>query len=86
MTDDNILQLDFSVEPKVAPRRQNIMSRPIKYVCIEFENDERLEYDLDDQQGFYRETYTFEEAVDGSRKQHRLKVFNVFWAVKESVD
>lgn len=80
-----VLDLDFGVTKHVAPRRQNIMNRTIKHVCLIFENDEKLEYDLDDQQGFYRETLTFEEATDGSRIQNRLRIYNVFWAVKEIV-
>lgn len=80
-----MIDLDFGITKYVAPRRQNIMNRQIKHVCVVFENDERLEYDLNDQQGFYRETYTFEEAVDGSRIQNRLKIYNVFWSIKEPV-
>ena len=86
MTDEpEILELNFREEPKVAPRRQNLSSRKIKHVCVVFSDDEKLEYDLDDQQGFYRETLTYEEAIDGSRTQNQLRLFNIFWTVKDPV-
>lgn len=79
------LVLDFNLETKVAPRNQKIMNRPIKSVCVEFEDGEVLEQQLNHQQGFYRETYTFEEAIDGSRIQNRLRIYNIFWSVKEPI-
>ena len=79
------LTLDFNMETKVAPRNQKIMNRAIKRVKIEFDDGEILVATLDSQQGFYRETYTFEEAVDGSRVQNRLRIYNVFWSVKEAI-
>ena len=86
MSDDKeVIPLDFGIEKHVVPRQQHIMSRPIKRVRLEFEDGEVLSQELDHQQGFYRETYTFEEAVDHSRIQNRLRIYNVFWTVKEPI-
>ena len=80
---DEVLTLDFDIETRVVPRKQHIMNRPIKKVMVEFEDGEILEHDLNHEQGFYRETLTYEEAIDRSRVQNMLRIYNVFWTVKE---
>jgi hypothetical protein len=85
------LILDFSgtakSKSKTIPRRKLILGkRNIKTLTIEFQDGGIETYQIPDDQGFFRERWTYEEQEDSHKIENKLIIREIFWALREKYD